>query len=292
MGIIKLANEQKENKQMDDDAKAALSAGLIAGSGAVANKGVDRVTGLERMYHSTDKRNINSIKESGLQASRANSSPASVGAGIHTIPESEGKVYVGRKKGAAKGVATMQEMQDSKFRPGMVNVRIPYEDLKTGKVKSVKNPELRGLENSKDFADYLILRSRNPGAFAGGNMTAEEDAKRVKDLLQKARDAGELDELNILEKEPHMNARFSFGGLNKGTLTVDGDLPSQYIKGGKGNDTLYGMKDWGRYVKNNKGRFGAGLGITGLGLGGVGVGGAGLYQGIKGSDPQQDELGY
>lgn len=282
MGIIKLANEQKENKQMDDDVKAALSAGLIAGSGAVANKGVDRVTGLERMYHSTDKRNINSIKESGLQASRANSSPASVGAGIHTIPESEGKVYVGRKKGAAKGVATMQEMQDPKFRPGMVNVRIPYEDLKTGKVKSVKNPELRGLENSKDFADYLILRNRNPQAFAGGDMTAKEDAKRVKDLLQKARDAGELDELGLLEQEPHLNARFSFGGLDKGTLTVDGDLPSKYIKGGKGSDSLYGVRDWGRYVKNNKGRFATGLGITGLGLGGVGLGGAGVYQGVKG----------
>lgn len=282
MGIIKLANEQKEKTQMDNDVKAALSAGLMAGGGVVADKGRDRVTGLERMYHSTDKRNINSIKESGLQASRANSSPASVGAGIHTIPASEGKVYVGRRKGPAKGVATMQEMRDPSFKAGMVDVRIPYEDLKAGKVKSVKNPELRGLENSKDFADYMILKNRTPQVFAGGDMTASEDAKRVKDLLQKARDAGELDELGILEKEPHINARLSFGGLNKGTLTVDGDLPSKYIKGGKGNDALYGMKDWGRYVKNNKGRFATGLGIAGLGLGGVGLGGAGVYQGVKG----------
>lgn len=282
MGIIKLANE--EERKMDDDVKTALSTGLIGGGGYALEKSRDRLTGIERMYHSTDKKNVDSIKESGLQASRSNSSPASIGAGIHTIPGSGGKVYVGRKKGPAKGVAMMQEMRDPTFKSEMVDVRIPYEDLRTGKVKSVGNPELRGLENSKDFADYLILRNRNPQLFVGGNLTPEEDSKRVKDLLQKARDSGELDYLGLLEKEPHLNARFSYGDLGKKTLTVEGDLPSKYIKGGKGNDALYGVKDWGRYVKNNKGRFGAGLGIAGLGLGGVGLGGAGVYEGIKGED--------
>lgn len=280
MSIIKMANDQKEKDELNKGAVGAASVAGMGGGVKLMDMSRDGVTGLERMHHSTDAANVDSIKESGLKSSLANKSHASQGAGIASIPGSQGKVYLGRNRGVADGVAIAQMMQNPEYQHANLRVNVPYEDLRTGVLKTVDNPELRGLKSKKDFADYLILRSRNPNLFdtSKKGMSPKEDAKYVKEIIDKARENGELNDLGYFETINHEQAEGAFKGLSKDTVTVDGDVDSKYIKGGKGNKGMYGIKDWGRYVKNNKGRFARNLGVGGLGVSGVGLGGYGLYR--------------
>ena len=58
---------------MNNKAKSALIAAQILGGGALIKRELDKgnLTGRELVYHSTNKRNVDSIKEKGVLASKA-----------------------------------------------------------------------------------------------------------------------------------------------------------------------------------------------------------------------------
>ena len=105
-------------------------------------------------------------------------------------------------------------------------------------------------------------------------------AKKLKDVLAKNK-AGEIPGTKFEAAMAHLK-------LNKGTDTILGDIPSEFIKGGKGYKKRT-LKDIGKHIKNNPKMFAKGLGKAGIGAGII-AGSAYLLKGDKETSKRMKEF--
>jgi hypothetical protein len=243
IGLAKIAAD--EDMQMEYNTIPMGLWGLGAGAYGI-NRALPLLDGMERVYHGTTKDNANAIRQQGIRADKAGTGNSSLNANLaRRIGEEnvKGKVYATRN---LLNAATYgyQESGDLK-NIGLVKGKIPYRDLQSGKLKRVPNPELRGL-NRDEWVDTV----KNEVLFAPPDNVLKQNYK-------------ELDAPN--------------------TLVIEGDLPTQYIKGSSNfkGQNLSGVAD---YIKNNPGRFSKGLGVAGLGVAGLGAGTALINHQLKKDD--------
>ena len=115
----------------------------------------------------------------------------------------------------------------------------------------VDNPELLGAKNEKDFVLKRYKKKLSRMSKDERNKLSKKDKKELVRLIKK-----------------------QYKGLNSdGTLTIQGDISSKYIKGSK-NYGKYGAKDFIKYVKNNPKRFGKESAKI---IGGLSLVGSGVY---------------
>jgi hypothetical protein len=251
----------KEAKERTDEEKRKdmLGGAAVVGGGATAKHMYDRghLTGRESLYHNTDKKNVNSILNKGLDASHSTDPNNITNTVLGEIPmkDKAGKVYMGRKKKVADGVglgaaqrevlkekphlamdplgATMEAAKKSKETRQTLKAKVP-----TWKMKEVDNPELKGSKNWKDFRKVLDEKSKND---INWNI-APDFAK-------------------------DMTAKQSFNHLGrKGTATLEGNVGSEFFKGSK-NFKKLDMSELKDYVGHNKSRFAKGVAGAAAGVG-------------------------
>lgn len=248
LGLAKIANEEKEKQKpnlKDEAIDVAARYGVMGGAYA-GYKSLPMIDGMERLYHGTDKEKAKGIREKGLLASKA-------GQGIATqqadLANRVGKENLAGKVYLSRNPLTALEIANKESwgipeDMGFVRSKIPYQDLQDGTIKQVENPELRGLSR-KEFRDTVHKETGTP------KLLAHLGYKEL--------------------KAPN-------------TLTVEGDLPTKYIKG---SNDFQGqtMQRWKDYVKSNPGRFAKGLGLAGAGAGLV-AGGVGVLRRDKGENEE------
>jgi GNAT superfamily N-acetyltransferase len=223
----------------------ALSLAGITSAGVgmnLLNKAAPKVSGIENYYHATGSEGIKKqIQQEGILASHA-AEPGSLTqqAGVlNVIPQEQlkGKTYVTKDQNFASVI-----LNNTHEKPAVVDVKIPYTDLENGTVKRTLNPELRGM----DKEEFVNTRKAEPILQFMFNNNAQREAihKKEYDLLA----------------EPS-------------TLTIEGDVPTKYIKGGA-NYTGQTGRGVLEYAKAHPKRFASGLGVGSLGL--AGLAGAGM----------------
>lgn len=236
--------------------------GAILGGAALANKNMNKATGMETLYHGSSKENIENIKREGLQASRAGDGVSTRRANLRGKLGDEavdGKVYMAGKKSHAQDYANQAALEAAGHSPSDINfmtqwnhdkyrkealknkglgdiatIKIPYDDLKG--MDLVDNPELKGLSKEE-----WINSMRESGAYK----------------LDSDKKVGKI-----------------YDNLKNDSTVIQGDVPSKYIKGSDdfiGRQTLRGLAD---YAKENPKRFTQGAGAV---AGGLGLAGAGAY---------------
>ena len=239
----------------------ALSSLGISGLKTTLDRG--HITGRETMYHGTATKNVSSILESGLDASRA-SDPNNLTNTILKDLDSDAvknKVYFSRRKTIAKSVnarASSVFTGTPDADRAMLKASVP-----SWKLKEVDNPELKGAKNSKEFGK--ILRSRM--GFNDG-VTYDASPKPIKAVVDK----------------------FNYDLYSKkNTATFEGSIGPEVFKDSKHYSKLTAseVKD---YIKNNPKRFVIkGLAPAALFASVTGIGASNLYSGIK-NDKVNNEL--
>ena len=232
-------NESDEKKK--DKKKGGSSALEVIGGGAAGLVGLNQldkayrageVTGKVHMYHGTTKEAAESIKKEGLKGSYALDPNSITNTEMGNLGQRDGRklIYLGKKRRPSIFMAINQKVMRGKT-PAMINVAIPYEDLK--KMKRVyDNPEFRAYKDKKDY----VTRNEGQVRGLGGN----------KHFLADYYDT------------------FSGDKGTSGTAIFEGDIDSKYIKGSK-NYQKNTIKDVANYIKKNPGRFLKGVGRTALG---------------------------
>lgn len=236
--------------------------GAVGGATLARNSRRDgALDGIVRRYHNTEAKNVDGIKSEGIKSSKAldHDNLTSRAAGISKA-EQEGKTYLARKRRAARSVGAKREQLTSGDILGMkgeadhlrnsfktqktLKVNIPLKEYR--KLNRVANPELKGATNAKEVYENII--KPNILHNSGNKKTDMKKAKAYFDSL----------------------------GVN--TDTIQGDIASKFIKGGKGyqKNTL---KNIAKHIKENPKMFGKGVAQAGLGLG---LAGGGAYAAGKG----------
>ena len=255
--------DKDKNKKVDEEkeqrkriaAGATMGAGILAVGSQFKN---GNLTGRETLYHQTDKKNISSILKNGVKASYSRD-PNNVTntSRIGEILREQGKktpeyTYFGRKRinlatpeyrEAVNGgdvAGVFRALNNRKY----LKVKAPV-----WKMKTAKNPELLGV-NSKS-------RKR------GSEWISKMDMP-----------------LNPINYYPGFIKNRLFDTLDKGTVTVDGDMPSKYIKGSKDykKTSMNEVKD---YIKHNPKRFAKGVAVATAGTAAATAGGIYLAKKLK-----------
>lgn len=246
----------------------------LAGGVALSGTGIymlgnektrSKLTGLENLYHSTDSKFIDNIKQEGILSKYATDKDNITNRVLKDVDMSkkQGKVYLGRRRYVADSVGTQRDrinaargIKNNKFsgKSKTLKVNIPYEDLK--KMKLTENPELLGAKNGKEAALKVYKKFRKSG------LIPEIKNKKVRNLV--ARVIGD----NMYDT------------IGKNTYVVEGNIDSKYIKGSK-DYGKYGFSDFKKYVKNNPKRFAEGAVKTAAGVGLVAGGAYLASKGLK-----------
>lgn len=219
-----------------------ISAGGVGATIPLVNSGIKdlkknkrKVIGLEEMFHNTDS--PDAVLKEGIKA-KFSEDPNNLTNTVLddvSMKEKKGKVYLGRKKEVSDIVGLSRKQKTG--RDGKtLHVNIPYEDLK--KMKQVDNPELHGAKTFEEYLPHVKKLAKNKLKKEYGSLLNES----------------ELDKLvNNDDFTNQMRQNYEFVG-KKGTKVIEGDIDSKYIKESK-NYKKYGLKDWGKYIKNNPKRF-------------------------------------
>lgn len=241
-----------------------LSAAAVLGGAGLVKSQIDggNLTGRERLYHNTNKKNLKNIKHKGIIASKAldekNLTHASSGDFL-TSDDIKGLTYAGRKYSPSFGVAVSSALKDSNNKDSVNHKDLirALADRKTvhinapvWKMETTDNPELQGAKNSKEL----------------GNILQDRWKKRVDKKY------GDSVTSNILLKPgTSLSAKLSrdivYDQLGpNGTYVFKGSLSPKYIKESpryKGL-TKEEVKD---YINNNPLRFTKGSLISAAGAG-------------------------
>lgn len=298
-----LTIEDRRKEEFNPVTNVALATGGV-GAGGIGGKQIQKslpeLSGLETGGHVTDKKNADKILGEGLRADLANSTNNSQIAGINAIKGSGGHTYGYRSKATRDAITNaIADRGDAKNGVADLKYRIPYEDIRTGKVNIVDNPELRGL-SKQEYMDYLALKKEKafdytlPFTQRDSFVTALDTSdatdhelvkKEMAELSKKYPNAS--DELLNLEKK-QIDAAYRLLGKDH-THTFKGDLPAEYFKD---SDKYrgYGVRDWKQYAKNNKGRLAKGVGRLTGGAALVGGGGYGLLRSIQNARAEEKRL--
>ena len=246
----------KIRRKLYSDKDNKVSGGLVglSGLGILGSIKRNKLTGLEKLHYSADSNFIDSIKNNGIKSEYASNPNNITNTALKDIPidQKQGKVYLAKKKHIADNVGSNRDKLKLKGHSGKsktLKVNIPYEDLK--QMNIVDNPELLGAKNERDF---VLKRYR------------KKLSKMSKEERHKLGKKDKKDLIKLIKKQ--------YRGLNSdGTLTIQGDVSSKYIKGSK-NYNKFGGKDFIRYVKNNPKRFGKESAKV---IGGLSLVGSGIY---------------
>lgn len=263
---------QRLNKQNAKDAlgatgRAYAGVGGLYGSTAIINKArrSGEIDGVVRRYHNTRAENVKGIKEKGILSEKAldKDNLTSRTTGLTSV-EKKGKTYLAKDRGGARAVGTRRQQLDN----GLSAFYTP--DPQQAYLQSFKNHKTMKVNIPLD--EYKKLNTVANPELRG--------AKTLKEVLQKNK-AGEIPGSQFEAIMTHLK-------LNKGTDTVLGDIPSKFIKGGKGYQKRT-LKDIGRHIKNNPKIFAKGLGKAGLGTLGV-AGSAYVLKGDKEANQRMKEF--
>lgn len=268
--LRKLFSKSKKEESIDKDKALAISG--IAGGGMILKKTKSgRLTGKVTRYHDAPTEVIDKIKKEGLKAKYAEDPNNLTNQVLKDVSmdKKKGLVYTAKKKKFAYQVGTQRANLSGKVKlyklsdlikevlgkskhHKVLKLEFDYDDIKNQ--PKIKNPELRGTTNAKDF--YNKMRN---------NM----------DELQKVM-APEYEKLDPITKKTLKN---SYNSLDSGTHIFKGDIDSSHIVGGKGYKKRT-LKQVAKYIKNNPKRFGkeAVKVATGAALLGYGVKKAADYQ--------------
>ncbi|MGL5716917.1 MAG: hypothetical protein ACRCX2_28130 [Paraclostridium sp.] len=251
----------KSNDENKKEFGGALAGTMLGTAGVKKIKDeIDRgnITGREKLYHNTHKKNIDSILENGLSGRKATDKKVAVTpeALSHLNKRSlKDKVYFARKKKIADGVGSWAALQSARkkiaFKPAsptelakvLVNEHASRRTLRasipTWKLNEVDNPELLGSKNVEEY-----MQKYNKKAASGKSI---EKTKR------------------------HLKRDFETLST-KGTATIKGNVPSKYIKGSK-DFSHASVQEIGEFISKNPQRFkkGALKSLTGAGMVGAGA---------------------
>lgn len=266
-------SKSKKEESIDKDKALAISG--VAGGGMILKKTKSgRLTGKVTRYHDAPTEVIDKIKKEGLKAKYAEDPNNLTNQVLKDVSmdKKKGLVYTAKKKKFAYQVGTQRANLSGKLKLNklsdikdlvkevlgkskhhkVLKLEFDYNDIKNQ--PKIKNPELRGTTNAKDF--YNKMRN---------NM----------DELQKVM-APEYEKLDPITKKTLKN---SYKALDSGTHIFKGDIDSSHIVGGKGYKKRT-LKQVAKYIKNNPKRFGkeAVKVATGAALLGYGVKKAADYQ--------------
>ena len=165
-----------EKKASINPLALAGAAGIAVGAGKVGNefkKG--NLTGRETVYHNTNRRNVKSIKENGILASKASDEDNLTHKGLGDIlseDEMAGLTYVARNKMPALGIGLTSAMYDSSDKNcrnykdllGAISDRKTLKaNIPAWKMDIVDNPELQGAKSRKEFQPHLRYRFKRSG---------------------------------------------------------------------------------------------------------------------------------
>ena len=205
------------------------------------------MTGKVVRYHDAPIEVIDKIKEEGLKAKYAEDPNNITNAFLNDVPMDEKKdlVYTSKKKKTAFKVGSNRANIQGKFDDdpiGMfkeqlsgkskhhkvLKLEFDYDDVKNN--PRIKNPELRGAKNVKEFY---------------------KKQKAIPNLLNVFLPE-EYDDLNIIQKGIFKD---QYKELGEGTHIFKGDVDPSHIVGGKGYKKRT-LKQIAKYIKNNPKRFG------------------------------------
>lgn len=219
--------------------------GAVTGAANIADKvnKSGQLDGIVKRYHNTEKKNVDSIKKSGILSSHSLDADNITSKMLNLNKNDQaGKVYLAHDRKGAKSVGLQRQnlsnpflyridkqslFDDYKKNQKTLNVNIPFDEYK--KMDKRHNPELGGATNYKEYKEVL--------------------KKKPQALLMSE------DEINKTSKQ-------GFKLLGKRTDTIQGDIPSRFIKGGK-NYKSQSIKGLAKHIKNNPAEFTKGLGKAG-----------------------------
>lgn len=257
MKILRYKTFSSTNKESHSKEKA-----LVSGIGSAALLGstrTGRLTGKVTRYHNTENKNVSNILKEGLKSKYADDPNNLTNMALPNISKKEksGLVYTSKTRlgGLSAGTAReyhkkvksgnfwkaisgidLKDLKDARKNSTTLKLEFDYDDLKNK--ERIKNPELRGAKNWKEYKNLLKQNGRN-----------------VSDI----------------------GARVEYKELNNSTHIFRGDIDSSHIVGGKGYKKR-SLKQVGKYIKNNPGRFGKEAAKVGAGIG------LGVYSGKKAYD--------
>lgn len=226
-------------KEKEEDKTKAILAG--AGTvGIASNVKPGRLTGKVTRYHNTESKNVDSILKNGIKSEYSKDPNNLTNTVLSDVDMSkkEGLVYTAKKKSTATSVGIARKrLKEKRTIPNLEDIKeqitgksnkhknlkleFDYDEIKNN--KRIKNPELRGSRNAKEFYEKRrgILNPK------WENLSFEQ--KQTQSKLYK--------------------------DLGEGTHIFKGDIDPSHIVGGKGYKKRT-IKQTAKYIKNNPGRFG------------------------------------
>lgn len=244
--IRKLYSSKNEKNNIDSEADKPIKMGERAVGGLAGYGGLKliddsyrkgEITGKVHMYHGTTKDAKKSILKEGIKGSKALDPNNLTNKKLGEIGKKDGRplVYLGKKRYPSFIMALENYSHNKK--PAMVNVSIPYNDIK--KLKRVyDNPEFNkyNTKTEKEFIKFLEDQYKYSNK---SKKSIEKYAKKYWD-------------------------RFSGAEGTSGTAIFEGDIDTKYIKGSK-DYQKNSIKEVAKYAKEHPKRFMKGLGKTALG---------------------------
>ena len=211
---------------------------LVSGIGSVALLGstkIGRLTGKVTRYHNTEEKNVKSILNEGIKSKYSKDPNNLTNQCLSDVDLSKKEGLIYTSK-SRKMADEIGKNRKGEGKSRTLKLEFDYDDIKSQ--KKIKNPELRG---ARDWKEYLKIRSKKHPEF--------KDLSKSK--IKKA-----------------------FKALDEETHIFRGDIDPSHIVGGKGYKRRT-LKQIGRYIKNNPGRFGKEAVKVGAGVG------LGVYSGKK-----------
>jgi hypothetical protein len=259
MKILRFKTFSSSDKGKDSHSGEKALASGIGSLGLLGSTKTGRLTGKVTRYHNTENKNVQNILEEGLKSKYSDDPNNLTNMALRDIDKKEksGLVYTSKKRRDGLRVGTAREYHKSVvsgdlgkaiFGPDLDDYKNAKKNSTTLKLEfdyddlknkeRIKNPELRGAKTWKEYQSVLKQKGRN-----------------IPDIL----------------------AKEEFETLDKGTHIFRGDISPNHIVGGKGYKKR-SMKQIGKYIKNNPGRFGKEAAKVGAGVG------LGIYSGKKAYD--------
>ena len=257
MKILRFKTFSSADKDSNSKEKA-----LASGIGSAAILGTTktgRLTGKVTRYHNTENKNVQNILEEGLKSKYSDDPNNLTNTVLSDVDKKKksGLVYTSKKKREGLKVGTAREY---------------YKEVKSGNFwKAITGPDLDDLRKAKKNSTTLKLEFdyddlKNKKRIENPELRGAKTWKEYKSIMEQRG-----------RKMPDYVAKGEFKSLGEGTHIFRGDIGSNHIVGGKGYQKR-SMKQIGRYIKNNPGRFGKEAAKVGAGIG------LGVYSGKKAYD--------
>lgn len=244
MAITKIGNKLEEYKPY------AGGAATVAGGEAVRRSTRDgHLTGRETLYHGTTPEARSSILREGLRATTDDSA-----INTRVLKDSKPGVY---REALGKSYLTRSPMEAREYSLGNVS--------RSGKQLNPDDAFRLGIKGEGVVKGRVPLWKmktvRNPETAMGYARWKKESVDPVYRALA-----------------PDRKIRKIYDKLDR-AVVVEGDVPSNYLKGGK-NYQRAGLREVSDFIKNNRLRALRGYGISGLGIGAGALGTKTIYDSI------------